>query len=187
MKRISSFLAVSLLLIAGQLSAQEKEIEKTNEAFVPHHSIGVVLAHAHVFQGRDAEGNRSVLSLPSWGLDYNYKFHPKWGIGLHTDIIVEKFMVDKHLESGSSGEVLERSHPIAPAILGAFSPNHHWSFLFGAGAEFAKEGNLFLNRAGIEYAAELPRDWEVFGSLAYDIKWNAYDTWVLGIGISRKF
>ena len=61
MKTTNSFLVAFLLLIAGQLSAQEKDKVETEEAFVPHHSIGVVIAHAHVFQGRDAEGNRSVL------------------------------------------------------------------------------------------------------------------------------
>jgi hypothetical protein len=44
-----------------------------------------------------------------------------------------------------------------------------------------------LNRFGVEYAAELPNEWEVFGTLSYDLKWKAYDTWVLGIGIAKKF
>jgi hypothetical protein len=159
--------------------------EESNESFHPEHRLSVVISHAQVFEGRDIDGNRKVLTLPSWGLDYTYMFKQKWGIGLHTDIITETFEVEKHLESGGSGEVIERSRPIAPALMGIFKPNKHWSFLFGAGIEFAKEENFFLNRAGVEYGAELPRGWEVFGSLSYDIKWNAYDTWVLGLGISK--
>lgn len=163
--------------------AQQKEESK--EPFHPEHKLSVVISHAHVFQGKDADGNSQALFLPSWGLDYTYQFAPKWGIGLHTDIITQTFKVEKHLGFGGSGDVIERSYPIAPALMGIFKPNKHWSFLFGAGIEFAKEENFFLNRVGVEYGVELPRGWEVFGSLSYDIKWNAYDTWVLGLGISK--
>lgn len=159
--------------------------EKSKEAFHPHHKIGIIISHAQVFDGRDINGEKKVLSLPSWGLDYTFQFKPKWGIGLHTDIITETFEVEKHLESGGSGDIVERSYPIAPAIMGVFKPGHHWSFLFGAGVEFAKEENFFLNRAGVEYSVEMPKGWELFGSLSYDFKWNAYDTWVLGLGISK--
>jgi hypothetical protein len=159
--------------------------EKTNETFHPHHSLAVVISHAQVFDGRDINGEKKVLSLPSWGLDYTFQFKPKWGIGLHTDIITETFEVEKHLESGGSGDIIERSYPIAPALMGIYKPGKHWSFLLGAGMEYAKEENFFLNRAGVEYSAEIPKGWEVFGSLSYDFKWNAYDTWLLGIGISK--
>jgi hypothetical protein len=104
---------------------------------------------------------------------------------LHTDIITETFKVEKHNESGGNGEVIERAHPIAPALMGIYKANKHWEFLFGAGVEFEKEENFFLNRAGVEYGAELPKGWEVFGSLSYDFKWGGYDTWVVGLGITK--
>ncbi len=169
----------------GNSLAQEPA-EKEEEAFYPHHQLSLVLSHAQVFEGRDAEGKKKTLSLPSWGIDYTYQFHSKWAIGLHTDIIVEKFEVEKHLESGGEGEVLERSYPIAPALMGIYKPTEHWGFLLGMGGEFAKEENFLLTRAGVEYSSELPKGWEVFGSLGYDFKWNAYDTWVIGIGIAKK-
>jgi hypothetical protein len=159
---------------------------KEDEAFHPYHQIALVISHAQVFEGRDIEGNKKVLSLPSWGIDYTYRFHPKWAIGLHTDIIVEKFEVEKHLESGGEGEVLERSYPVAPAFMGIYKATEHWSFLLGIGGEFAKEENFALTRAGIEYGSKLPKGWEVFGALNYDFKWTAYDTWTIGIGIAKK-
>jgi len=149
--------------------------------FHRHHQLGVVISHAHVFDGRDANGKKKVLSLPSWGLDYTYNFHPKWGIGLHTDIIIEKYKVEEH-----DGEVIERSYPVAPAIMGVYKPGGHWSFLLGMGGEFAKEEDFALTRVCIEYNGELPKHWEVFGSLGYDIKWNGYDSWILGMGIAKS-
>jgi hypothetical protein len=181
---IQFFTALSIFCFcSGNCFSQDQK--ENQETFHPEHLLSVVISHAHVFQGRDVDGNKKVLSLPSWGLDYTYQFKPKWGIGLHTDIITETFEVEKHLENGNNGDVIERSHPIAPALMGIYKANKHWEFLFGAGVEFAKEENFFLNRAGVEYGAELPKGWEVFGSLSYDFKWKAYDTWVLGLGIAK--
>jgi len=164
--------------------SQHQEIKE--EPFHPGHSLSIILSHAQVFDGRDINGEKKVLSLPSWGLDYTFQFKPKWGIGLHTDIITETFEVEKHLENGGSGEIIERSYPVAPAVMGIYKPGHHWSFLLGAGVEFAKEENFFLNRAGVEYNVEIKKTWEVFGSLSYDFKWGGYDTWLLGIGIAKQ-
>ena len=174
---ISSFTA----FLWNNCEAQEPKGEE-EEVFHPHHELGLAIGHAQVFEGRDDNGKKKTLSLPSWGIDYNYFFHPKWGIGLHTDIIVESFEV----EGENNVSVIERSHPVAPALMGVYKPTHHWSFLLGIGIELAKEENFTLTRAGIEYGGELPKRWEVFGSLSYDFKWNAYDTWVIGIGIAKK-
>lgn len=168
---------------ANKINAQEKE-EKN---FILGHQIGLSINHVHVFEGRDDQGNREALNLPSWGLDYNFKFHEKWAIGLHTDFIIEKFKVEKNLENGDGKETVERSYPIAPALMGIYKPNEHWSFLLGFGGEFAKEDNYFLTRAGAEYAYELPKSWEIFGNLSYDFKWNAYDSWGIGLGIAKNF
>ncbi|MBJ2125490.1 hypothetical protein [Flavobacterium sp. IB48] len=170
-------------LFSKKISAQEHE-EKT---FNPHHQIGISINHVHVFEGRDEEGNRETLTLPAWGIDYTYQFHEKWAIGLHTDFIVEKFKVEKVYESGNDKETVERSYPIAPALMGIYKPNEHWSFLLGFGGEFAKEEDFFLTRARVEYGYELPKGWEIFGTTSYDFKWNAYDSWGIGLGIAKNF
>ncbi len=176
----------TLLVAFNNINAQEnKDAEKkeSSKKFEPKSSLSFVLGHAHVFEGRDATGKKKSLILPSIGIDYMFQFKPKWSVGLQTDIIIETFKVEKHLGGGT---VIERSSPIAPALMGMYKASEHWNFLFGAGAEFAKEENFFLNRFGIEYAAEMRKEWEVFGTLSYDIKWKAYDTWIIGIGIAKK-
>ncbi|WP_433836502.1 hypothetical protein [Flavobacterium anhuiense] len=169
--------------LPAKISAQESEEKK----FSPHHQIGISINHVHVFEGRDDEGNRETLTLPAWGIDYTYQFHEKWAIGLHTDFIVEKFKVEKVYASGDDQETVERSYPIAPALMGIYKPNEHWSFLLGFGGEFAKEEDFFLTRAGVEYGYELPKGWEIFGTASYDFKWNAYDSWGIGLGIAKNF
>lgn len=174
--------SVTLFLTPFKSSAQENE-----ELFHPHHQLAMVLSHAHVFEGRNQDGQKEVLSLPAWGIDYTYHLSPKWAIGLHTDFIIEKFAVEKNLDSGEEKQTIERSYPIAPALMGIYKLNGHWSFLLGMGGEFAKEEDFLLTRAGVEYGYELPKGWEVLGSMSYDFKWNAYDTWTLGIGIAKSF
>jgi hypothetical protein len=177
-----------LLCSSQRLFAQETKTEtkaettEEREKFVPHHSIGLAVSHAHVFNGRDENGKKKTLNLSAWAIDYNYYFAPKWAVGLHTDIIAENFMVEN-----SENETIERSYPIAPALMGIFRPNRHWSLLAGVGEEFAKEENYFLTRFGVEYGGELRKGWELFGNISYDIKWKGYDTWILGLGISKSF
>lgn len=176
----------SMMLICEEMIAQEKketEEIRNEKKFEPKNTLGFVLSHAHIFQGKDATGKKKLLTLPSIGFDYAYQLKKKWSIGLQTDMIIENFKVEGHL---GSGDEIERSYPIATALMAKYTASEHWKFSVGTGAEFAKEGNFFLNRFGVEYAAELPKEWEVFGTLSYDVKWKAYDTWILGIGIAKK-
>lgn len=165
------------------LNAQEED-RKTEEP-ASRHSLGLTIGHEHVFNGRDANGNKKTLVLPFWGVDYNFRISSKWIIGLHTDIVVESFEVEKNLKSGTE-EVVERSVPVAPAVMAMFTPGEHWKFGLGVGGEFAKEESYFLNRAAVEWGQEFGRGWEVFGSLQYDFRWNAYDTWTIGLGLSKS-
>jgi hypothetical protein len=185
MKNKIFILSVAACLFAYNGWAQEHTENESKEPFKKTHSLSLAIGHAHVFEGVDAEGNKKALALPMWAFDYNFQFAPKWGIGLHTDVINETFTVEKNLESGGEGEVVERSMPIAPAIMGVFKPTHHWGFGLGVGGEFAKEENYMLTRAGVEYVAEISKGWEVFGAIQYDFRWDAYDTWTLGLGISK--
>ena len=183
-KTILSILFLSLLpVFSNETIAQNIE----DETVRPHHQLGIAINHAHVFEGRNDNENKKVLNLPAWAIDYTYHFTEKWAIGLHNDIIIEKFKVEKNLESGEDKETVERSYPIAPAIMGIYKINGHWSFLLGMGGEFAKEENFILSRVGAEYGYEIHNGWEVFGTFSYDVKWSAYDSWGLGLGISKSF
>jgi len=175
--RNSIFMSAMFLLCYCPLCHAQEESAETGK-----HRITLALSHANVSQGVK-DGDTKWLSLPAWGLDYDYWFSEKWAIGLHTDIIVEDFEVKANLSDEE--EIIERSSPIAPAAMAIFKPTEHSSFLLGAGAEFAKEENLFLNRVGYEWGTEINEKWELGFSLCYDLRWNAYDSFLIGIGISR--
>ena len=86
------------------------------------HNVSLTIGHEHVLNGRDENGKKKTLILPFWGIDYNFQLSPRWKIGLHTDFIVESFEVEKNLEGGED-DVVERSRPIAPAVMAFFKPS----------------------------------------------------------------
>ena len=175
---------VFLLCLGMAAQAQEGGAEAAEEG---RHEIGLLICHSAVSQGINADGNRSWLVLPSWGLNYNFWLNERWAIGLHTDFISETFVVTEDLSKEEEKPVIERTRPIAPALMVTYRPHEHWAFTLGAGEEFAKEGDLFLMRAGVEYSIHLSGAWETSGSFAYDFRFNAYDSYTCGFGVARKF
>lgn len=177
----SIYTMIFLVLLTGKgMTGRAQELEEGR------HSLLLMIGHEHSFNGRDDEGKKKVLILPFYGLDYNYRISEKFSIGLHTDFVVESFKVEKNLKSDTS-EVVERTRPVAPAVMAFYKAGKHWSFGLGMGGEFAREENYWLNRAGVEYASEIRNGWEVSGGIQYDFRWKAYDTYTIGLGIGKSF
>lgn len=175
MKKIYCFLMFAVIT-----SSFSQESENKEEKFKPYHSISGLLTHTLVKDGiRD--GKTEWIAFPSFAFDYNFVFSPKWRVGLHNDLIFEDFIVE------TDKKELERSEPVASVLVGGFKPGKHFTFEAGMGYEFSKEENLLLTRIGTEYSLELPKEWELIVNLVYDIKWNAYDSFAFGIGVSKSF
>jgi len=183
MKIISRTKLILLYTCLNAFAVNAQENKAAEETFEPHHSVSLLLGHSHTGQGNE-EGNKKWLILPSWALDYNYLFSKKWRLGLHNDMILETFTVKDH---ETDNEVVERTRPIASVAVISFRPGKHFTFELGAGGEFAKEGNYFLNRIGVEYAMELPHTWELISNITYDLKWQAYNSFAISVGISKAF
>lgn len=179
MKKIYCFLMLAVIT-----SSFSQESETMAGQFKPYHSFSALLSHTYVKDGiRD--GKTDWIAFPSFAFDYNFVFSPKWRIGLHNDLIFEDFIVESTNSEGEKKE-LERSEPIATVLVGGFKPGKHFTFEAGAGYEFSKEEHLFLSRIGTEYSLELPHEWEFIVNVVYDIKWNAYDSFAFGVGVSKS-
>ena len=167
----------TLLLSITFVNAQEHEeldfLEKK-------HSIALIISHTQIAEGIK-NGEKTWVSLPSWGIDYNYEINERWGIGMHNDILVESFTV-KHFNETE----IERSTPFASAIVGMYKPIKNLNLILGVGGEFSKEENLILFKAGIEYAYRFHNNWELIASVTNDLKINTYNSWSIGFGIARK-
>ncbi len=172
-------LIISLLALVIPLSSAQEYSEGEKE-----HQIQLIVSHTQIHSALNREGYRKWQSLPSWGLNYNFRFSKKWKIGLHNDIIVEDFQVESL--GRNEVEILDRRYPIASAAVISRKLSDHFQVLLGLGGEFAESQSFFLLRGGIEYSYQFHEKWELIGNITNDLKWNAYNSWALGLGISRS-
>jgi hypothetical protein len=147
------------------------------------HSFSLVISHTQINEGFDGDGKKQSLSLPSWGVNYNYLISKNWSLGIHTDIIVEDFKVESTFKNNS---VIERSYPIASALVASYKPGKHFSYLFGSGKEIAKGENFFLIRLGLEYGIHINHKWEFIANIINDYKFEGYNSWGIGAGVAYK-
>lgn len=175
------FIAIFFGLTITPSFCQAVEPKEESEKLL-RHRISLMLGHTHIPAG-EIDGEKNILTVPTWGLDYNFQINRKWAAGLHTDIITESFNV---IDFEGNRE-FERERPFTMTIVGIYKPHERWSLLAGAGYEFAAEENLSLLRLGMERGWELEKDWEVFATLQYDLKFGVYDSWMIGIGFSKGF
>jgi hypothetical protein len=80
---------------------------------------------------------------------------------------------------------VERSYRISTCAVGIYKPIQHLSFITGIGKEFESNESFTMCKIGIEYGFELPKAWELSLNLQYDTKFNAYDSCLFGLGISK--
>jgi hypothetical protein len=183
MKTKFIFIAISIFLFISKGQAQEVEQVKAGEeaAFKPHHRITLMMANVHIPDIVAHDGGSKQFLLPAWGLDYDYWFAEKWAVGLHNNMVLQEFKV----EEGESGEEVDVSYPLSVSLTGLFMPVRHLTLIAGVGREFEKTENLSLIEFGLEYGFELPDEWELSLNLKYEHKFEAYDSWLFGFGISK--
>lgn len=201
MKRILLLLFV-ITATTGFAQETEKHQEHAEEAAHEHagedeqheehhnfkHTIALMLGHTHISEGRDVAGDSKWLAVPSFALDYNYWLTDKWAIGWHNDIIIESFIVERHLSGGGEQEILEREYPIASLVMGTYKVLPHLGVTLGAGGEFASGENFFMIRGGFEFGFHFKDpSWEFLTGINYDIKFDAYDIWNLTVGVGKRF
>src|SRR5262245_23469371 len=124
-----------LLLISLAAFSQEEKSEENQQKGA--HRITIGLGHTQQAKGKNEEGKTGWLPLASWSLNYDYWIGNKWAIGLQTDLVLEKFIVEDE-----DGDELEREKPLALIPVGIYKPGKHFSFMAGAGIELEKEENL---------------------------------------------
>ncbi len=143
-----------------------------------HFRIAMLVGHTFVPTRHSAER----LIIPSYGLDLEYWFNNKWGIGLHNDLELQNFVIER-----GDYEILERDYPIVITLDALF---HAWkglSFQAGPGIELEKTENFYLFRVGVEYLFLLPGGWDLGPYFFYDTRDKVYDTWSLGLGVAKHF
>ena len=146
------------------------------------HRISLMISHTHIPQAISYSNGSSGIIVPSWGLNYDFWFTPRWAIGSHNDMEIATYVIENE-----HGTEIERERPLILSIVGIFKPTHHIELIAGFGREFENHHNYWVYRLGIEYEFEIPNHWILSPSLTYDLKENIYNSWTLGLVIGKKF
>ena len=151
-RRLKTILTFFLLIISGlALAAQDHEHAPGDghpidtEHNRSGHKITLVMAYSVIDNSFAAETN-DILLVPTFGLNYDFFINARWGIGLHTDIMLQQYKVEKH---GSHEEIL-RENPVAICGMAVFKPHHRWILMAGYGVEVEKHESFQMIRAGVE-------------------------------------
>ena len=146
----------------------------------PFHKISLVMANSLISNNVE-ENSNTLLLVPTFGVNYDYFFHKRWGIGLHNDILLQQYKVERH----DNKEELERENPVAVCGILSFKPHHRWTLLGGYGVELEKNESINLFRFGVEFGIPLKDHWELGFNAEYDHKIKAYSSFMFGVGFSK--
>jgi hypothetical protein len=135
-----------ILLSCSWGIAQEHDNSANGEHEFKHHRVAIIIGHGHVFGAEDIENGNTIVTIPTWGIDYQYWINSKFGLGLKSDIEIMDYVV-----STDHNTELERTSPIIVSTVFLYHPAKGWNFLAGPGIEFEESHNLFVLRAGMAY------------------------------------
>jgi hypothetical protein len=160
---------------------ESEKSEEGHEVFRKHHRISAMMAFSHIPSIVPGETEKKNLAIPTWGLNYDFWFHEKWAVGLHNDLIMQQYKVERH----NGEEETIRSFPIASKAVILFQPIPDLIFLTGYGKEFEPNETLDVITVGVEYGIPIRNHWEVNFNLIFDYNVNLYTSWLIGIGFSK--
>lgn len=175
-----------LLFVLMPFSSAQHEEREPGDQHAEHegltHKVTLVMANSFLKNQVDEETD-NVLVVPTYGLNYDFLFHSRWGVGFHSDIVLQQYKVESH----DNNEVLVRENPVALVAVGLFNPIPALTLIAGYGIELEKHENIQIFRFGVEYGIHLPKNWELGFALEFDRKINTYNSWVFGVGFSKLF
>lgn len=165
-----------LMLLSICLSSQESEEKKQN-----HFRISPVISHTYIPTATSA-GTETII-VPSIGLDLEYWFGHKFGIGLHNDLELYNYEVEEFGHHSS----IKREYPVVITLDGLVKVYKNLVLVAGIGAELEKHENLFLIRTGLEYEIVFAENWDLSPTILYDFRADEFGTWSIGVGVGRSF
>ena len=144
--------------------------------------FALVIGHTYVPGAKASHmsiNQNPALILPTWGFDLEYWFSHKFGLGLHTDLELLTYVLER--------DGIEREQPFIISFVGIYHFYKQFSFHFGPGYEFEENMNFWLVRAGFEYEIQFKKNWDFTPTVAYDLKDGSFNTWTIGFGLGRRF
>ncbi|MDX1685556.1 MAG: hypothetical protein R3275_09985 [Saprospiraceae bacterium] len=172
----SQGIGVIFLLSAFSLFSQHSDHAAVHKEQYQHFRFSVNLSHTYLPEST-VEG-KSILVLPSFGLDIEYWLGRSVGIGLHNDLELLQF------EIVTDDEVtIEREFPVLATLDVLWKPYKDLVLFGGPGMEFEPSENYLVLRIGMEYEIPVHAHFDLSPIVFYDFRKEAYNTFSVGLGI----
>ena len=175
--KIIRFIAFIFAGISFQCSIAQSQSDTHNEKDNSRgYRIAGIIGHTLIkTQGVDK------VFVPSWGLDIEYWFNHKWGLGLHNDIEIETFIIldEDDME-------IERVNPLVLTLDALYQFGGGFVVTIGPGIEIEKEASFYLMRLGIEYEKDITDRFYLLPNLFLDQRFDGYNTWNIGLGVGFR-
>lgn len=182
MKYIKTYYIIfSILLLTSIRTYCQHETDKYKEHSFQHHKMTLFTGYGLITKAIDEEGKKQIRVIPVLGLDYEYWFNHKIGLGLHNDLELSSYVVEKDKQ-----EHIDREYAIVSALVFLYEPIKGWALFAGPGYEFEKNHNFKLFKVGTELSKIFQNGWSAGISLAYDIK-EVNSSASVGVTISKRF
>lgn len=167
-------------MVFNRVAAQEihrpepYETEPKNGGFC----LAAIIGHTYI----KSEGTDKHLFIPSWGLDIDYWFGHRWGVGLHNDVEIENFVVVRN-----DIEEIERINPVVFTLDALYHISNGIVISIGPGIEVERNESYFLARMGIEYESEIGNGFYVMPTVFFDKRFDGFSTATVGLGLGHHF
>jgi hypothetical protein len=173
---------LALLVTAAGYSQHNNQphLVHTDHLAYPHFRVAALIGHTLI----PAEHAGKNFFIPSWGLDVEYWIVEKFGLGIHSDLEIETFVIIGETETDVD---LERLSPLVVTLDVLFRPWKGLILQLGPGVEFETSENFSLIRAGLEYEIELTNNWDLAPTVFFDRRFSEYHTWSFALGVGKRF
>ncbi len=170
--------ALILTLFATTFNFAQENNTHELDNHKPRHRVAFILGHSFI-----SIDNQNTLSIPTFGLDYEYWLDDNWGVGVFSDVE----LITKEVSSSLYDIDVEREYPLVVTLDALWSPIEHWELVFGPGI-ISEQGDIEpLVRIGVEHDLALHNHWDVPINLFYDKKFDGNYAISIGLGIAKRF
>ena len=169
MKLIKTCLLIVSLTITASLLAQEHHQHDESHAAAhehfQHHRLALFTGYGIIPGAIDEEGEERAKIIPVLGLDYEYWFNHKIGLGVQNDLELTSYTIERDHQ-----DYIDREYAFVTALVFLYEPLPSWSLFLGPGYEFEANHNFPLVKIGTDIGKSFEDGWSVGITLAYDIK-----------------
>ncbi|MEN8201219.1 MAG: hypothetical protein ABFS28_01400 [Bacteroidota bacterium] len=150
-----------------------------HSAFRPHR-LALVSGYGFLSGAINEDGEKKSHIVPVFGVDYEYWFNHKIGVGTHNDLEMGVYSVELDHQ-----EYIERNFAVVTSLVFLYEPVHNWALFAGPGYELEKHHNFPVFKVGTDISKSFEGGWGIGVVLAYDFK-EVNSAITLGFTVSKR-